>query len=50
MAIVDSQELGFMMQILVALKMSHLSDEARAEFVRQINGIPEILECYTVFI
>ena len=29
--------------------MARLSDEARADLVRQINNIPEILECYTVF-
>jgi Lrp/AsnC family transcriptional regulator len=48
-AIVDRQKLGFMMQIFAQVKMSRLSDEARAELVRQINSIPEILECYTVF-
>jgi Lrp/AsnC family transcriptional regulator len=48
-AVVDRQKLGFMMQIFAQVKMSRLSDEARAELVRQINGIPEILECYTVF-
>jgi Lrp/AsnC family transcriptional regulator len=48
-AIVDRQKLGFMMHIFAQLKMSRLTDEARAELVRQINAIPEILECYTVF-
>ena len=48
-AVVDRQKLGFMMQIFAQVKMARLSDEARAELVRQINGIPEILECYTVF-
>jgi len=38
-----------MMQIFAQVKMARLSDEARAELVRQINGIHEILECYTVF-
>ncbi len=45
----DRQKLGFMMQIFAQVKMSRLTDEARAELVRQINGIPEIIECYTVF-
>lgn len=31
------------------VKISRLSDEARADLVRQTNNIPEILECYTVF-
>ena len=48
-AVVDRQKLGFMMQIFAQVKMSRLSDEARADLVRQINAIPEILECYTVF-
>lgn len=48
-AIVDRQKLGFMMQIFAQIKMTRLTDEARAELVREINGIPEILECYTVF-
>jgi Lrp/AsnC family transcriptional regulator len=48
-AIVDRQKLGFMMQIFAQVKMARLTDEARAEFVRQIAGTPEILECYTVF-
>jgi Lrp/AsnC family transcriptional regulator len=48
-AIVDRQKLGFMMQIFAQIKISRLTDEARAELVREINDIPEILECYTVF-
>ena len=48
-AIVDRQKLGFMMQIFAQIKMTRLTDEARAELVREINDIPEILECYTVF-
>lgn len=47
--VLDRQKLGYMMQIFAQVKMSRLTDEARAELVRQINGIPEILECYTVF-
>ncbi len=48
-AVVDRQKLGFMMAIFAQVKMTRLSDEARAELVRQIGSIPEILECYTVF-
>jgi Lrp/AsnC family transcriptional regulator len=48
-AIIDRQKLGFAMQIFAQVKMSRLTDEARAEFVRQIESIPEIVECYTVF-
>lgn len=48
-AIVDRQKLGYMMQIFAQVKMSRLTDELRAELVRQINNTPEIVECYTVF-
>jgi Lrp/AsnC family transcriptional regulator len=47
--IVDRAKLGYMMQIFAQVKMSRLTDEARADLVEQINNIPEILECYTVF-
>ena len=48
-AIVDRQKLGYMMQIFAQVKMARLTDELRADFVRQINNTPEIVECYTVF-
>jgi len=47
--IVDRVKLGYMMQIFAQVKMTRLTDEARAVLVKQINNIPEILECYTVF-
>jgi Lrp/AsnC family transcriptional regulator len=48
-AIVDRLKLGLHMQIFAQVKMTRLSDEQRAEFVRAIENVPEILECYTVF-
>ena len=48
-AIVDRQKLGFQIQIFAQAKMARLTEESRAEFFRQVEGIPEILECYTVF-
>ena len=48
-AIVDRLKLGMNMQIFAQVKMSRLSDEQRAEFLRAIDNVPEILECYTVF-
>lgn len=48
-AIVDRQKLGFQLQIFAQAKMTRLTDEARAEFFRQIDSVPEIVECYTVF-
>jgi Lrp/AsnC family transcriptional regulator len=48
-AIVDRQKLGFQIQIFAQAKMSRLTEEARAEFFRQVESISEIVECYTVF-
>ena len=48
-AIVDRQKLGYNMQIFAQVKMTTLTEAERADFVRAIKDIPEILECYTVF-
>jgi Lrp/AsnC family transcriptional regulator len=48
-AIVDRHKLGFQIQIFAQAKMARLTEEARAEFFRQIESVPEIVECYTVF-
>ena len=48
-AIVDRLKVGLQMEIFAQVKMTRLSDEQRAEFVRAINNIPEIVECYTIF-
>ena len=48
-AIVDRRKLGFQIQIFAQAKMLRLTDADRAEFFRQIESIPEIMECYTVF-
>jgi Lrp/AsnC family transcriptional regulator, cysteine-sensing transcriptional activator len=48
-AILDRQKLGFHMQIFALVKMTTLTEEKRAEFVKAIANTPEILECYTVF-
>ena len=47
--IVDRLKLGYHMQMFAQVKMTRLSESERADFVRQIQHIPEILECYTVF-
>jgi Lrp/AsnC family transcriptional regulator len=47
--IVDRLKLGYHMQMFAQMKMARLSDSERAEFVRAVENIPEILECYTVF-
>ena len=48
-AVVDHEMLGFKMQIFAQVKMTTLTEEERANFYCQINAIPEILECWTVF-
>ena len=48
-AILDRQKLGFHMQIFALVKMTTLTEEKRAEFVKAVASTPEILECYTVF-
>lgn len=48
-AIVDRQKLGLNMQVFAQVKMATLSDEERRRFVRAINEIPEIQECYSAF-
>lgn len=48
-AIVDRQKLGLDMQVFAQVKMATLSDEERRRFVRAINEIPEIQECYSAF-
>jgi Lrp/AsnC family transcriptional regulator len=47
--IVDRLKLGYHMQMFAQVKMARLSEPERADFMRQIQNIPEILECYTVF-
>jgi Lrp/AsnC family transcriptional regulator len=48
-ALVDRSKLGSTLLIFATLKMSTLTDEKRAEFLRQIENKPEILECHTLF-
>jgi Lrp/AsnC family transcriptional regulator len=48
-AVLDREKLGFSMKIFAQVKMARLTDDERAEFVRVIQSIPEIVECYTVF-
>jgi Lrp/AsnC family transcriptional regulator len=48
-AILDRQKLGFHMQIFALLKMTTLTDDKRAEFIKAVRNTPEIQECYTVF-
>jgi len=48
-AILDRNRFGSSLYIFAYLKMATLTEKQRAEFVRSIQMIPEILECHTVF-
>src|SRR5215831_3420923 len=48
-AIVDRLKVGLHLQIFAQVKMTRLSDEQRAEFMRAIQNVAEIVECYTIF-
>lgn len=48
-AILNREKLNDVTFIISMLKMTTLSDEQRREFLRKIDAIPEILECYTIF-
>jgi Lrp/AsnC family transcriptional regulator len=48
-AILDRTKISPSLYIFAYLKMATLTEKQRAEFVRDIQLIPEILECHTVF-
>ena len=48
-ALIDRSKLGSTLLIFATLKMTTLTDEKRAEFMRRIENTPEILECHTLF-
>jgi Lrp/AsnC family transcriptional regulator len=48
-ALIDRARLGTTLLIFANLKMSTLTDEKRAEFMRKVENTPEILECHTLF-
>lgn len=48
-AILDRKKFGESLVIFATLKMSALSEEKRADFMRKIEITPEILDCYTIF-
>jgi Lrp/AsnC family transcriptional regulator len=48
-AILDRTRFGPTLLIFATLKMSTLTDEKRAEFIRRVENTPEILECHTLF-
>src|SRR5271163_4910626 len=44
-AIIDCHKLGFNMRVFAQMRIARLTEEERKEFSRQINDIPEIVEC-----
>lgn len=48
-AILDRSKLGSSLYVFAFLKMSTLTEKQRAQFVREIQLMPEIIECHTVF-
>lgn len=48
-ALIDRAKLGTTLLIFATLKMTTLTDEKRAEFMRRVENTPEILECHTLF-
>lgn len=48
-ALVNREKLGESFYIFASLKMETLTEQQRADFVRKIETIPEIVECYTLF-
>jgi Lrp/AsnC family transcriptional regulator len=48
-AILDRAKFGPSLYIFAYLKMAKLTEKQRADFLRKIQVIPEVLECHTVF-
>ena len=48
-AIIDRHKLGLDMQIFAQVKMGTLTDAQREKFLRSINEMPEVQECYSLF-
>ena len=48
-ALLDRHRFGSSLIIFAYLKMTTLTEEKRAEFVRKIELTPEIVECHTLF-
>ncbi|MDC7677722.1 Lrp/AsnC family transcriptional regulator [Asticcacaulis machinosus] len=48
-ALLDRHKFGASLMLFAYLKMTTLTDEKRAEFLRKIEATPEILECHSLF-
>lgn len=48
-ALLDRNKFGTSFFIFSTLRVATLGDEQRADFIRKIDLIPEIMECYSIF-
>ena len=48
-ALVDRAKFGSSLYIFASLKIGTLTEEQRADFMRKLELIPEIMECYSIF-
>jgi Lrp/AsnC family transcriptional regulator len=48
-ALLDRSMFGPYFFIFATLRVTTLGDEQRAEFIRKIDLVPEIMECYSIF-
>jgi Lrp/AsnC family transcriptional regulator len=47
-ALVDPQQAGFSIHVLLAVAMTEHSDENRQSFERHVQDLPEVMECFSV--
>lgn len=47
-AVLDPNQAGFQIQVLLAVAMTEHSDDNRHRFERHVRELPEVTECYSV--
>ncbi len=47
-AILDPQQVGLQIQVLLAVAMTEHTDENRHDFEHHVQSLPEVTECYSV--
>lgn len=46
--LIDPEKVGIQLQVFAQLKIASLDDKARQAFVRAVQAVPEIVECYSI--
>lgn len=46
--LIDPEKVGIQLQVFAQLKIANLDDKARQAFVRAVQAVPEIVECYSI--